>query len=131
MTLPDGVAAAIVEHARDTAPYECCGLLIGADERITAAVRACNLADDPARRYLIDPHDHLAAIRLARDRGQQVVGAYHSHAQSRAVPSATDTAEAFPGFLFLIVGLGPDPPELAAWTLVDGNFVAVPLVRVP
>jgi proteasome lid subunit RPN8/RPN11 len=131
VTLPDGVASAIIEHARETAPHECCGLLIGDDARIAAAVRARNLADEPGRRYLIDPQDHLAAIHLARARKQQVIGAYHSHAHSRAVPSATDTAEAFPNFLFVIVGLGPDPPELLAWTLVDGNFIAVPLVRDP
>ena len=131
MTLPDGVAAAIIAHARETAPLECCGLLIGDGSGIAGAIRARNIAHDPARRYLVDPHDHLAAMRLARDRGQQVVGAYHSHAQSRALPSVTDASEGFGNFLVLIVGLGPDPPELRAWTLVDGNFVAVPLVRVP
>jgi proteasome lid subunit RPN8/RPN11 len=131
VTLPDGVAAAIIEHARETAPQECCGLLIGDDARIYAAVRARNIADDPWRRYLVDPYDHLAAIRLARDRRQHVIGAYHSHAQSRALPSATDSTEGFGNFLFLIVGLVTNPPELSAWHWVDGNFTAVPLVRVP
>ena len=130
MTLPGGVEAAIIAHARQEAPQECCGLLIGDDTRMIAAVRARNIAETPTRRYLIDPRDHLKAIRTARERGLQVIGAYHSHPQSPAVPSATDAAEGFGQFLYVIVGLAPEPPELTAWTWADGNFAAVPLVRV-
>jgi desampylase len=131
VTLPDAVAHAIVRHARETAPAECCGLLLGDDASITAAVRAGNTAADPTRQYVVDPHDHFAAIRRARASGQQVLGAYHSHPRSPAVPSPTDAAAAFERFLFVIVGLAADPPELTAWRWVSGNFAAVPLVRVP
>ena len=131
MTLPDGVAAAIIEHAREAAPQECCGLLIGTAAGVTTAVRARNTADEPTRRYRIDPRDHFAAVRLARNRGQDIVGAYHSHPRSGAVPSVTDASEAFSHFCYLIIGLGPESPELRAWTWVDGNFTVMPLVRVP
>ena len=130
MTWLDGVEAAIVEHARQDAPRECCGLLIGESDYVTAAVRAENIADEPTRRYLIEPRDHLKAIRAARDRGLQVVGAYHSHPRSAAIPSATDAAEGFSHFLYVIVSLASEPPDLTAWTWGDGNFTAVPLVRV-
>ena len=131
MTIADGVVNAIFDHAREVLPHECCGLLIGTESRITAAIKARNLASDPTRRYFVDPHDHLEALRLARGRGEHVVGAYHSHPQSRAFPSATDAAEGFGQFLFVIAGLGANPPELTAWIWTDGNFTAVPLVRVP
>jgi proteasome lid subunit RPN8/RPN11 len=121
----------MIRHARAAAPLECCGLLIGDDERLTAAIPARNLAAEPARRYLVDPRDHLAAIRLARARGEEVVGGYHSHPQSAPVPSETDAAEAFSGFLFIIVGLGSDTAQLRGWRWADGNFRAVPFVRVP
>jgi proteasome lid subunit RPN8/RPN11 len=127
--LPDAVAAAIIAHARDAAPHECCGLLLGDRTRIIAAVRANNAADDPSRRYLVDPHDHFAALRIGRSRGQEVIGAYHSHPRSDAAPSATDQAESFEQFLYLIVGLGLEPPEVRAWKLADGNFAPVSLVR--
>jgi proteasome lid subunit RPN8/RPN11 len=129
VTLSDGVYFAIVNHARQLAPEECCGLLVGDESRILDAMPAENLAPDPVRRYLVDPRDHLHAIRTARARGLQVVGAYHSHPHSPAVPSATDASEAFSDFLFLIVGLATEPPELTAWSWSKGNFVAVPLVR--
>jgi proteasome lid subunit RPN8/RPN11 len=130
VTIADGVVAAIFEHARLEAPRECCGLLIGASQHIRMAVRARNIAQEPHRRYLIDPHDHLAAIRLARQSGNEVIGAYHSHPRSAAVPSPTDTAEGFAHFLFVIAGMD-GTPEVTAWSWHDGNFTAVPLVRVP
>jgi proteasome lid subunit RPN8/RPN11 len=126
-----GVAAAILTHARERVPHECCGLLLGTARHIASAVRARNVADDPVRRYLIDPQDHFAAIRTARDCGLQVIGAYHSHPRSSSAPSPTDAAAAFAGFVWVIAGLGTEPPELTAWQWADGNFVAVPLVRVP
>ena len=58
-----------------------------------------------------------------------MVGAYHSHPRSTAVPSATDVAEGFGNFVFVIAGLSVEPPELTAWQWTDGNFAAVPLVR--
>ena len=130
MTIADGAVTAILEHAREESPHECCGLLLGDERHIASALRARNIAEDPARRYLIDPRDHLAAIRAARARGEHVVGAYHSHPRSRAIPSPTDAAEGFGQFIFVIAGLGPDPPELTAWVWADGNFAAAPLVRV-
>jgi proteasome lid subunit RPN8/RPN11 len=129
--LPEHVAAAIIDHARETAPEECCGLLIGDDTRVSEAMPARNVADDRMRRYCIDPHDHLRAIRRARERGVQVVGGYHSHPSSEGIPSETDAAEAFTHFLFLIIGLQGRSPDLRAWRWLNGNFSPVPLVRVP
>jgi proteasome lid subunit RPN8/RPN11 len=131
MHIARSVAAAIVAHARAEAPRECCGLLIGTTTEIVDAVASGNLAEPAETRYLVDPRVHLRAMREARDRGLQVVGAYHSHPRSPAAPSATDAAEGFAQFLFVIVGLGSEPAELTAWSWADGNFTAVPLVRLP
>jgi proteasome lid subunit RPN8/RPN11 len=89
-----------------------------------------NVSERPTVRYTIDPVEHLAAMRVARAQGHEIIGAYHSHVTSPPRPSETDRAEAFTGFLFLIVSLAePSVPELAAWELQDGNFVPVSLVR--
>ena len=129
MTLPAGVETAILAHARRDAPNECCGLLLGRGETIVDAVAVRNAADQPSRRYLIDPTDHFTVIREARAKSLDVIGAYHSHPRSRALPSETDRRDGFAGFLFLIAGLAVDPPELTGWIWTDGNFAAVPLVR--
>jgi proteasome lid subunit RPN8/RPN11 len=130
VTLPGEVEAAILAHARQAIPAECCGLLLGLADTIVEARPARNVAEDPMRRYLIDPADHLQALRTARERSLDVVGAYHSHPRSLATPSPTDREAGFSHFLFLIVGLGADPPEFRAWHWDDGNFTAVPLVRI-
>jgi proteasome lid subunit RPN8/RPN11 len=127
MTIAADVISDIEGHARDTAPEECCGLLLGSTDAITASVRARNIADEPRRRYRVDPHDHFSAIRQGRAVGLDVVGAYHSHPASAPVPSETDRAEAFEAFIFVIVGLS----ETRAWRLSSGNFTEVSLVRLP
>lgn len=129
--LPAPVAGLIVAQAREAAPDECCGLLLGDRSRVDRAVPARNIAPEPGRTYTINPDDHFAAIRTARALGLDVIGAYHSHPRSAAVPSKTDREQAFSHFLFLIVGLSGDEPALAAWELVAGNFASVALVRTP
>jgi proteasome lid subunit RPN8/RPN11 len=129
MRIARSVEAAMLAHARADAPRECCGLLLGTADEIVDAIVTRNLAPNPATRYLIDPRDHLRAIRDARTRGLQVIGAYHSHPRSDASPSATDAAEGFTDFLFVIVGLAADPPQVTGWSWADGNFAPVPLVR--
>ena len=114
----------MIAHAREEAPRECCGLLVGRGDAVTRSVRARNL-DAKATRYLIDPEDHFAAIRGARIEGLEVVGAYHSHPTSAPVPSATDVAEANSGaeFLHVIVSLVDD--EVRAYRIVEGQSVRI------
>ena len=99
-----------MSHSRDAAPAESCGMLLGGADGIVAAPRARNLSADP-NRFVIDPADHIAARRDARDRGLAVVGFYHSHPHSEPMPSPTDIAEVtYDGCLYLIVSLVSDPP---------------------
>jgi len=121
----------MVRHARACAPDEGCGLLLGRDGEIVEAVRARNVAGDPATRFLIDPGDHFAAIRTARARGLAVVGFYHSHPRSAAEPSPRDVAEFdYPDHLYVIVGLRTEPPDIRLFRFVSGNFQPMSLVTV-
>jgi proteasome lid subunit RPN8/RPN11 len=126
------VIATVVAHARRAAPEECCGMLVGADGRVELAAPARNIAAQPRTRFLVDPKDHLDALRAARRRGMDVIGFYHSHPHSDAAPSGVDKAEAsYPDHLFLIVGLGPEPPDVQLFRLTQGNFLPVRVVTVP
>ena len=110
----------IVAHARREAPRECCGLLIGREDLIEEAWPAANLREGEVA-FLVSPADHFAAIRHARATGQSVIGAYHSHPRSPAVPSPTDIREANdPELLHVIVSLATDPPDIRAYRLADG-----------
>ncbi len=128
------VLADVTAHAREQAPLECCGILIGNDRRIERARRARNTLAS-ATRYLIDPEDHFDALRSARETGESVVGFYHSHPASVPIPSETDRMEAaYPGHWHLIVfpGTAVQPPDVRAFQLTDsGNFLPVAIVPVP
>ncbi len=116
----------MLAHAREEAPRECCGLLVGRETSIVRSVRARNL-DAKATRYLIDPEDHFAAIRSARTEGLEVVGAYHSHPSSAPVPSATDIAEADSGSDFLYVIVSPIGDDVRAYRIEAGVYTLVEL----
>ena len=123
---------AIVAHARETAPDECCGLLVGTKSAIDEAVRTRNLEAGPSR-YQVDPADHIALMKRLRGSGRTIVGAYHSHPRSSAMPSASDVAEAFyPDFVYLIVSLAaPNRPECRAWRIRDGAIEEIALLLEP
>lgn len=88
-------------HGEETYPHECCGVLLGhADleknsRSVTLAVRCGNTrSDSPHNRYHIDPRELIAAQKLGRGRGEDIVGFYHSHPDHPAQWSQTDLAEA-------------------------------------
>ncbi len=133
MTIYKGALDAIVAHARDAVPDECCGLLIGSigpTGCIEQSRPANNLHAGPTR-FLIDPRDHFAAIHAARDAGREVVGVYHSHPSAPPVPSATDLAEAtYDEYVYAIVSVRTEPAQLRLFRLEAGRFVEEPCVVV-
>lgn len=112
----------IVRHAKSEAPREGCGVLLGQGSVVEQAIPTGNVSDDPAR-YLIDPQDHVEALRFARARALELVGFFHSHPHSGAQPSAADVAEiSYPGLLYVIVGLGTVPVEVRVFRATTSSF---------
>lgn len=79
--------AAEAEKAR---PAECCGILVGEGDQISAIMPAQNVHPTPKTHFEIDPKTLIDAHRAARNGGPQVVGYYHSHPSGPAQPSRTD-----------------------------------------
>lgn len=108
----------MIAHARDDAPDECCGLLVGDGQAIDEAVRTSSVERSPTR-FQVDPREHLALVKHLRGTGRDVRGAYHSHPRSPAVPSRSDLREAFyPEFVYVIVSLAGTEPDMRAWRIV-------------
>ena len=127
MRISQTVMDAVVGHARDAAPHEACGLLLGDAAAVVDSVRTPNLAASPATRFVIDPAAHLAGRREARRRGLEVVGFYHSHPATAPYPSETDLAEAaYEGSLYLIVGLAADEAQVRLFRLGAREFEECP-----
>lgn len=109
---------------------EVCGLLCGVAGSITAYLPCRNVAADPRRAFEIDPAQLIAAHRLARLGGPEIVGHYHSHPAGVATPSPRDAAAAVPdGSLWLIVA-GSDARLYRTTERGegDGRFEAVAIV---
>ena len=88
------------QHGEETYPHECCGVLLGqfdnvGSKTVTRIARCGNTrADSPHNRYHIDPRELIRIQREGRERGEDIVGFYHSHPDHPAQWSTTDLAEA-------------------------------------
>lgn len=119
-----GVKATLLAEAAAAHPLEACGLLLGADGAITAAVPVRNVHPDPAKHFELDPAALIAAHRAERAGGPQVLGYYHSHPTGLAEPSSTDRACASgDGRIWAIVAGG----AIGWWRDAPGGFEALPL----
>jgi proteasome lid subunit RPN8/RPN11 len=128
VTIVQRVLDDLVAHARAEQPRECCGLLIGTGDHVIDSMRARNL-DAGTSRFVIDPPDHFAAIRSARDRSLDVVGYYHSHPRSRAYPSDTDMRESgYAGAMHVIVGCPDSGVEIRAFRIDEDRITELPYV---
>lgn len=102
----------ITAHAERDYPHECGGMLIGhfaADGRknVTETFPLENAREEEARhnRVLILPKDVMRAERYAREKKLDVVGYYHSHPESPAVPSQYDLDHALPVWSYVIASV--------------------------
>ena len=64
-----------------------------------------NAREEAAKRnrFLIQPEELLRGEKYARDKKLDVVGFYHSHPDSPAVPSQYDFEHAWPQYSYIIV----------------------------
>jgi len=117
---------ALVEHAREEAPNECCGYVRAADGVVEEVVRAENPRRSPYG-FELDSKSLLATNELD-DAGYEVA-IYHSHPRSPAEPSQTDINLAhYPHWTYLIVSLENDDPVVRAWRIADRQVSEVEVV---
>ena len=96
-------------------------MLVGAGNLIDEAVAVRNVLAHPSR-YRIDPAAHIALNKTLRGTSRGVIGVYHSHLRSPAVPSARDLAEAFyPEFVWLIVSSAHEEPDYRVYRIEAGR----------
>lgn len=124
----------IVGHCYDGLPDEACGLLggpvtpEGAPVGVVADVYPCGNEDASARTYTIDSRDHIKALRAAEAAGGDLIGVFHSHTHSEPYPSETDVRQAVePYWIYMIVSLRRDAPEMRAYRIIDGAITDVPV----
>lgn len=120
----ESVAASITEHAEKDYPHECGGMLIGhfseGKKTVIETFPLANAREEGARhnRVLILPKDVLKAERYAREKNLDVVGYYHSHPDSPAVPSQYDLDHALPVWSYVIASvIGGKVLDIQSWEM--------------
>ena len=114
--------AAIVAHAKETVPGECCGLIGGASNYQAHSIyRLRNVTPNPEVAYEAAPEELFAAQRQMRERGEELLAIYHSHPRAMDPrPSETDVRLAFyPSAVYFIVGLGGNEAVVSAFKISE------------
>jgi len=107
---------AILTHADNCFPDECCGLIATYEGSIRFAYPLTNANPSPLG-FTVDPNEHFGAMRHAEGQGWEISGVFHSHPSGTASPSDTDVAMAWdPDWVHLIVGDG----QLSAFRIRGG-----------
>ena len=122
MRIPRKIYDEMVEHAREEAPNECCGIVLVRDGIAVEYIRGVNKLASPYRYELyIDPF----VWSEIDDDVEQVI--FHSHPETEPRPSRTDRERAglWSGRPFLIYGVKLD--DLRAWRIARDEVEELPI----
>jgi proteasome lid subunit RPN8/RPN11 len=105
-------------------PHEICGLMLGISggSRLVTEVFECGNLNKlkPETRYDMDPKDYLKGEALARQKGLDVLGIFHSHPDHPDKASETDRQAAWPGFSYVIMSIQKGKyASMKSWVLDD------------
>jgi [CysO sulfur-carrier protein]-S-L-cysteine hydrolase len=128
MRIPSSIYDELLEHAREEAPNECCGILGGKDGVASTLYRATNAEQSPLR-YTLDPNDLFRiTFKEIPANEEEMLAIYHSHTASPAYPSQTDINLAtYPDSIYLIVSLAEGEQPLRGYRIDDGEVSEVEL----
>lgn len=115
--MTDAQAGRLASMARRRAPREACALLVGRpgpEAAVVERVEEVSNADAaPETRFSVEAGELMAHYRGAEAEGLEIVGIFHSHPASGAVPSATDEAH-----------MGANPVAWVIYSVRDGEMRA-------
>lgn len=92
LIIPHNLWEKIISHAKQEAPKECCGYLLGEmqgeDNRVLQVFPMQNTHLSPNEHFSFSPKEQL---RVFRDFSHlHIIGIYHSHPASKPIPSQED-----------------------------------------
>lgn len=99
----------IFKYCISMAPKEACGLLAGdivGEDRYIKKVYMLENIDDSETHFSMEPKEQIKAIKDMRELGLKMIGNFHSHPKSLAIPSAEDIRLAYESdVIYMIVSL--------------------------
>ena len=123
MNIPQNVIDELIEQARNDAPNESCGYLLGRDGDVTENYWMENI-DHSSEHFSFAPKDQFAALRYAREHGLKILANWHSHPASPSRPSQEDLRLANdPTIRYAILSLLGGEPKLNSFRILNGEVV--------
>jgi proteasome lid subunit RPN8/RPN11 len=125
--------AGIEQEGARAYPNECCGVMIGRDERqADGSVRRVVERLQPLtnsfekgeqyHRFRLDPLEYIQVEKEAGGQGKLVLGFYHSHPDCPARPSEYDREHGWPFYSYAIVSIrNGRPAEMTSWQLDEAT----------
>ncbi|MDX2137737.1 MAG: M67 family metallopeptidase [Chloroflexota bacterium] len=124
--LPETLQQQIFAQLQAEYPHEGGGFLLGSVGGDTVVISdilsVANVFEESERhhRYAMTPQDWLRMEDEADARGLTIVGYFHSHPDSPAIPSEYDREYALPNFVYLITQVDSGAAvEMLGWRLRD------------
>ena len=94
MKIPLNIIEELISQARQDAPNETCGYLLGIENGESEAEVTENYwmenIDHSPEHFSFSPKDQFAALRYAREKGLKILANWHSHPASPSRPSQED-----------------------------------------
>ena len=124
VVLPSEMQKRIFDQMEAVYPDEGGGFLLGELQGDEVVIR--NIApidnvferEERHHRYAMTPQDWMRLEDAADEQGLALVGYYHSHPDSPAVPSEYDRVHALPNFVYLIASvIEAKAADMRAWKL--------------
>jgi proteasome lid subunit RPN8/RPN11 len=126
----------IYGHAEAIYPEECCGILLGKlnrdrDKVVIEVIPTINTwetsSDEISRtkhsRYIIPPQEIFQAQKRAESLEIEIIGFFHSHPNTVAVPSECDREQAWEIYSYPIISVIQGKAQsIASWTLDDDRI---------
>ena len=126
MKIPQNIIDELISQARQEAPDETCGYLLGINGREGAVVTEnypMENIDHSPEHFSFAPKDQFAALKYARSKGLKFLANWHSHPASPSRPSQEDLRLANdPNIRYAILSLH-DGVHLNSFKIVNGDVV--------
>ena len=126
MKINENVIEELISQARQDAPCETCGYLLGtstAEGDVVTENYPMENIDHSPEHFAFAPKDQFAALRYARSRGLKILANWHSHPASPSRPSQEDLRLALdPTIRYAILSLH-EGIHLNSFRILNGEVV--------
>jgi proteasome lid subunit RPN8/RPN11 len=126
MIIPQTIIDELISQARQDAPNETCGYLLGTSSEdgdiVTENYEMENIDHSPEH-FSFNPKDQFAALKYARSKGLKILANWHSHPASPSRPSQEDIRLANdPTIRYAILSLH-EGVHLNSFRIINGEIV--------